>query len=302
MLNPEPGNAQARSMLTSEEENYILANAYIPEHIPGLIASLSAGEPFLIDDHLVCRNENWIILIGYPLQQQFDPAIFEGVLEKIKRKFKPGRLSIIAPEISERISPLCRETNRDYYYTLDVRNPDIRSPVRRNLKKAAQRLTIECAVRMGDAHQKLVHEFVHRVNLPARVKALLSKIPQYVGTAPHSFVLNAWCAKEKLAAFYVVDFAAKDFGNYIVGCYSKKNYVVGASDLLLSELLKLSREHDKEYIHLGLGISDGIRRFKEKWGAKPSLSYQMCELVFKKALILDAIKALMDKSLQFGSL
>jgi len=289
-------------MLTPEEENYILAHAYIPEHIPGLITSLSAGEPFLIADHLVCRSENWIIFIGYPLQRQFDTAIFEGVLEKIKRKFKPGRLSIIAPEMSERLKPLCREANSDYYYTLDVRNPAVRSPVRRNLKKAAQRLTIECAARMGDAHQELMREFMHRVDLPGRVKTLLVKIPQYVGTAPHSFVLNAWCAGEKLAAFYVVDFAAQDFGNYIVGCYSKKNYVVGASDLLLSELIKLSREHDKVYIHLGLGISDGIRRFKEKWGARPFCSYEMCELVFKKALILDAIKAVMDKSLQFDSL
>ena len=286
-------------MLTPAEENYILTNAYVPEHIPGLITSLSGGEPFLIDDHVVCRKENWIIFVGYSLQQQFDSAKFEGVLEKIKRKFKPGRLSIIAPEISERISPLCRETNSDYYYTLDVRHPVIRSPVKRNLKKAAQRLTIECAARMGDAHQALMREFVNRANPPERVKALLLKIPQYVGTAPHCFVLNAWCAREKLAAFYVVDFAAKDFGNYIVGCYSKKNYVIGASDLLLSELVKLSREHDKDYIHLGLGISDGIRRFKEKWGAKPSCSYEMCELIFKKAIILDAIKALMDKSLQF---
>ena len=289
-------------MLTLEEENYILANAYVPEHIPALITSLSAGEPFLFDDHVVCRKGHWIIFVGYPLKQKFDLAIFEDILKKIKRKFKPGCISIIAPKLSERICGHCRETDSDYYYTLDIRNPVIPSPVKRNLRKAAQRLTLECAARMGDAHQELMREFLNRVNPPERVKALLFKIPQYVGTAPHSFVLNAWCAKEKLAAFYVVDFAAQDFGNYIVGCYSKKNYVVGASDLLLSELIKLSREHDKVYIHLGLGISDGIRRFKEKWGARPFCSYEMCELVFKKALILDAIKAVMDKSLQFDSL
>jgi len=286
-------------MLTLEEENYILANAYVPEHIPGLIASLSAGEPFLFDDHVVCRKDHWMIFVGYPLKQKFDLAIFEDILEKIKRKFKPGCISIIAPKLSQRICGHCRETDSDYYYTLDIRNPVIRSPVKRNLRKAAQRLTIECAARMGDAHQELMREFVNRVNPPERVKALLFKMPQYVGTAPHSFVLNAWCTKEKLAAFYVVDFAAKNFGNYIVGCYSKKNYVIGASDLLLFELIKLSKKYGKDYIHLGLGISSGIRRFKEKWGAKPTLSYEMCELVFKKALVLNAIRALVDKSIQF---
>ena len=286
-------------MLTLEEENYILANAYVPEHIPGLIASLSAGEPFLFDDHVVCRKDHWMIFVGYPLKQKFDLAIFEDILEKIKRKFKPGCISIIAPKLSQRICGHCRETDSDYYYTLDIRNPVIRSPVKRNLRKAGQRLTLECAARMGDAHQELMREFVNRVNPPERVKALLFKMPQYVGTAPHSFVLNAWCTKEKLAAFYVVDFAAKNFGNYIVGCYSKKNYVIGASDLLLFELIKLSKKYGKDYIHLGLGISSGIRRFKEKWGAKPTLSYEMCELVFKKALVLNAIRALVDKSIQF---
>jgi hypothetical protein len=65
--------------------------------------------------------------------------------------------------------------------------------------------------------------------------------------------------------------------------------------LLLAELIKLSREYGKDCIHLGLGISNGIRRFKEKWGGKPSLSYQMCELVSKKTLLIEAVKALLDK-------
>jgi hypothetical protein len=287
-------------MLTSEEENYILGAAYIPEHIPALIVNLSAGEPFLFDGHLVCCRDDWIIFIGYPLERQFDLAKFEDTLTRVKKKFKPGRLSIIAPELPVRMSTHCRETNSDYYYTLDVRDPVLRSPVRRNLKKAAQRLRIERAVQMGSAHQDLMREFMDRVNPPERVKSLLFKIPHYVGTAPHSFVLNAWSTKEKLAAFYAVDVAAKNFGNYIVGCYSRKNYVLGASDLLMLELIKLSREHDKACIHLGLGISNGIRRFKEKWGAKASLSYNMCELVFKKALLLEAIKAMMDKSLKLA--
>jgi len=125
-----------------------------------------------------------------------------------------------------------------------------------------------------------------------RVKELFFKLPQYVASARHAFVLNAWDSKQTLAAFYVVDLAARDFANYIIGCYSKKNYVLGASDLLLSELIKMSAEYGKSYIHLGLGVNSGIRRFKEKWGAKPTLSYEMCELVQKKPLILEFVRAL----------
>ena len=76
-----------------------------------------------------------------------------------------------------------------------------------------------------------------------------------------------------------------------MGCHSKKNYVRGASDLLLFELINLSLEYDKPYIHLGLGVNAGIRRFKAKWGAVPTRRYDMGELVLKKPSILDTFRA-----------
>lgn len=283
-------------MLTSQEENYILTHAYVPEHVVGLITSLSAGEPFLIDDHFCCRKDDWLIFVGYPLQDRFDPENFAAALEKIKKKFKPGHVSLIAPLLSDSLVSTCRQTDRDHYYTLDTQNPVIRSPVKRNLRKAARRLTVECAAFMGDDHQALMQEFVRHVDPPPPVKSLLYKMPQYIGSTPHSFVLNAWRPDDVLAAFYVVDFAAKNFANYIIGCYSKQNYVLGASDLLLMELIKTSNAYGKPYIHLGLGINPGIRRFKEKWGARPSRSYQMCELTIKKPLIREALSAVMAKA------
>ena len=50
-------------------------------------------------------------------------------------------------------------------------------------------------------------------------------------------------------------------------------------------------EYDKPYIHLGLGVNAGIRRFKAKWGAVPTRRYEMCELAGKKSLILDTLRA-----------
>jgi hypothetical protein len=281
-------------MLTPEQETYILTHAYVPEHIFVLMTSLSGGEPFLIDDYFCCCKDDWVIFIGYPLDHEFVFDEFEAVLEKVKKKFRAGRISIIAPELSRGLDARCREKDSDTYYTLDSRPPALRRAVKRNLKKAGRLLTVERAVHMGDAHHELMQEFVERVSPPLRVKELFFKMPQYVASARHAFVLNAWSLKENLAAFYVVDFAAKDFANYIIGCYSKNNYVSGASDLLLSELIKMSSEQGKGYIHLGLGVSSGIRRFKEKWGARPTRRYEMCELVFKKPLILEAIRAIRE--------
>jgi hypothetical protein len=279
-------------MLTPEQETYILTHAYVPEHIVVLMTSLSGGEPFLIDDYFCCCKDNWVIFIGYPLEHEFVFNQFQVVLEKVNKKFRSERISLIAPKLPQHLDERCREKDSDVYYTLNTRHPVIGSAVKRNLRKAGRRLAVERAVHMGDAHHQLMQEFIERVSPPLRVKELFFKLPQYVASARHAFVLNAWDSKQTLAAFYVVDLAAQNFSNYIVGCYSKKNYVLGASDLLVSELIKLSAEHGKAYIHLGLGVNRGIRRFKKKWGARPTLSYEMCELVQKKPLILEVIGAL----------
>ncbi len=279
-------------MLTAEEKKNILTHAYVPEHIVGLITYLSGGEPFLIDDFFVCRTKDWIIIIGYPLEHEFDLTGFEAVIEKIKKKFHPGTLSLIAPELPSSISKKCQESDSDYYYTLEVKSPVIRSVVRRNLKKARQILALERSSSMHESHHELMNEFVVRINAPVRVNNLMSKMPGYIEESNSTVVLNAWDSHHRLAAFYVVDLAATDFTNYIIGCYSKRNYVLGASDFLLNELIKLSAEFGKRYIHLGLGVNEGIRRFKTKWGAQPVQRYEMCELVLRKPSLLSTLLSL----------
>jgi hypothetical protein len=279
-------------MLTSDEETYILANAYVPEHCIHLMTHVSGAEPFLIDDFFMCRKEKWVILTGYPLKDNFSPDLLEAVFAKIKKEFRPEIVSLIAPRMPPALAEICHETESDAYYTLDAQKPVMRSPVKRNLRKARQDLSVEFSAVMQDDHQELMHEFVGRTRLAERVKRLLFKMPEFVADAATAFVINAWDKANKLAAFYVVDLEAKRFANYIMGCHSKKNYVLGASDLLLFELIKLSLEYNKSYLHLGLGVNSGIRRFKAKWGAEPSRRYQMGELVLKKPTIFESILSL----------
>jgi hypothetical protein len=278
-------------MLTSDEEAYILENAYVPEHCIGLITHVSGGEPFLIDDFFICRKENWIILIGYPLEDHFTPDQLEAVFAKVKKRFHPEFVSLAAPQMPPSLTAACRETESDAYFTLEAQRPVIRSPIKRNLRKARQNLRMEFSSGMQDVHRELMNEFVGRAQLPERVKKLLYKMPEFTAGSDKAFVLNAWDQANKLAAFYVVDLEARQFSNYIMGCHSKKNYVRGASDLLLFELINLSREYDKRYIHLGLGVNAGIRRFKAKWGAMPTRRYEMGELVLKKPTIFESFLA-----------
>ncbi|MGD9224856.1 MAG: hypothetical protein PVF26_00065 [Desulfobacterales bacterium] len=279
-------------MLTAEEKAYILEHAYVPEHCIGLMTHVSGGEPFLIDDFFICQKDDWIILIGYPLEDNFDTKNFEAVVFKIRERFGPDFLSLIAPEMPPALASSCQESESDAYFTLQTQNTVIRSPVKRNLKRARRYLRVASSSTMQEDHQKLMQEFVERTQPTDRVKRLLFKMPEFVACVDTAFVLNAWDKANNLAAFYVVDVEARQFSNYIIGCHSKKNYVLGASDLLLFELINLNVEYNKQYIHLGLGVNAGIRRFKEKWGGAPTRRYEMCELVFKKPTIFESIKSL----------
>ncbi len=279
-------------MLTSEQKHYILTHASVPEHTIGLITYLSGGEPLLIDDFFVCRTKDWVILIGYPFEHEFDAAGFERVVDKIKKQFNPEILSAIAPELPASIFNNCLESDSDHYYTLEVKKPAIRSVVRRNLRNARQALRVERTSNMGEPHRVLMDEFIQRIHPPDRVINMMSKLPGFLKECESALVLNAWDNRNYLAAFYVIDLAAADFSNYIIGCYSRKNYVLGASDLLLDELIQLSAEFKKRYIHLGLGVNEGIRRFKTKWGAKPTRRYEMCELRLRKPSLIKTILSL----------
>jgi hypothetical protein len=156
-------------------------------------------------------------------------------------------------------------------------------------------LRIERSHSFSKEHKTLVTEFLKREKLSPRLRELYLAMPDYVPRSTSALVLNAWDRNEKLSAFYVVDLAAAEFTTYLLGCHSKKNYVSHASDLLFFEMIKLSQEHQKKSINLGLGVNNGIRRFKEKWGGVPCLNYEYCECHYSNTRMMSLIRCLEGK-------
>ena len=276
-------------MLTPDEEDYILQNAYVPEHLLGLMTYLSGGEPFLMDGHFCCRKEDWIIVVGYPLNRDCQEATLISVLEKAKQKFGPTTMWVIAPRLPLTYEQECRERESDYYFTLDIKADRVPSDLRSTLNKARNLVRIERSRTTGAPHRELSQEFIERAKPHPRIKELLFKSLDYVGHSEKALVLNAWDKHDELSAFYVIDLSAQAFSTYVIGCHSKKNYAPGASDLLLFETIQISAEMNKAYIHLGLGVNEGVRRFKEKWGGKPTIPYEMAGVTLKGRSLLDLL-------------
>ncbi|MBW2066294.1 MAG: hypothetical protein JRJ03_15400 [Deltaproteobacteria bacterium] len=279
------------TMISQAEEDYILENAYVPEHGLALMVSLSGGEPFLIDKRfLALKNQEWVILVGYPLGGGFSLESLVEAIEQAKKMFNPSHLSIIAPQLPDFLKEASREREEDDYYTLDLKAYKLKSGLRRMVRKARALLTIDISHEITREHDEIIKEFVNRVKPLDRVKNLLFKMPQLLSHSDMAILLNAWDLRGRLTAFYAVDMQPRHFSTYVIGCHSKINYVPGASDLLCHEMIRLSEKKGKMYIHLGLGVDQGIRKFKEKWGGKPTLRYEMCEVLLKRPSILETLQ------------
>jgi hypothetical protein len=282
-------------VITPEEEAYILKKAYVPEHIVSLMALISKGDPFLIGDHFGLVKDNWLILVGYPLDQHFSLERSEKIIEQVLETFRPEILWFIGPEIPISLLDSCKERETDQYYRLDLEQTKLKPSLQRVADKASKELMVERGHSISKEHEALILELLKREKLPPRVRELYRAMPNYVAQSSTACVLNARDKSGKLCAFFVVELGAKNFSTYVLGSHSKKNYVPHASDLLFLKMIELTREHGKNEINLGLGVNEGIRRFKEKWGGVPFLNYEECEYCPEGIKTISMIRTLEGK-------
>lgn len=271
---------------------HILEAAYVPEHSVDLMAAVSGGTPMLRNDFFFLVSDGHIILVGYPLEPPFDPQRFTAFLDEIKEDFHPERVSMIAPMIPEAIREACVEYNHDKYYLLQLDRVRMAGTTARNIRKAEDAMNVERCQSVPDGYLGLFDEFFKVSDPPPRVRNLVDKLPLYLKASSQGMALTARDCSGNLAALFIIDTAPKDFVSFLMGCYSRSFYTRGASDLLMAETVKIGIEMKKKHIHLGLGVNDGIRRFKEKWGGYAALPYHMGELMLKRPSIFDAIWSL----------
>jgi hypothetical protein len=295
ILNSLRGGGTGRGRLRAVDEQYVLARAYVPEHIVSLMALISKGRPFLIEDHVGFVKDNWLILVGYPLEQEFSLARCEQIVKQVVESHRPEYLWFIGPEIPPALLERCQNRQTDQYYRLDLAQTKPKSSLRRVAQKAGETLIVARTRTFSREHLALVAELRQRQNLPPLIEALYEAMPDYVAHSASACVLEARDKKGKLGAFYVVELAAPAFDTYILGSHSKTNYMPHASDRLFLEMITLAQERGKQVINLGLGVNEGISRFKKKWGGKPFLQYEFCEFHYEQPQARLAMEMLLDR-------
>lgn len=275
--------------MASVDISTILEKATVPEHSAAFMAAMSGGEPFLEGAYLFIGAEEWLLAVGYPLEDGYTPEGFEEALAGALRRTRARDCWAICPALPERLQGYRRD--HDQYYVLPA-NGAVPGRLERLAERAAAALIVERSTVFTPAHRRLWAEFVARVPLPANVRELFARTEAVLQSVPSLSFLNAWDRNGNLAACLLLDSAPRRFMSYLIGAHSRTHYTPHASDLLFREMIGIARKGGKEYLHLGLGVNESIRRFKTKWGASPGLSYEMAEWQ-EEAPLRDAVSGFM---------
>lgn len=255
----------------------VLAEARVPEHSVHFMEAMSQGTAFREGDYLFLTADDWLMCVGYPLSGDYAHDAFEKAYRAALRRV-PRRLSgvdcwAVGPDLPPRLAP--HVTDRDVFYVLPTDAP-VPARLRRPVELAAERLAVREGRAFTPAHRRLWTEFMNRTPLPANVRGLFARTGAVLD-APNADLrlLDAVDADGNLAASLLLDYTPKPFCSYLIGAHSRTHYTPHAADLLFARMLRSARDAGKTHVHLGLGVNDGIRRFKKKWGGRPALPYVM---------------------------
>lgn len=274
----------------------ILDRAAVPEHSAVFMQVMSGGRAFCRDGFLFLTAEDWLMGIGYPLlPENVAAAPEEPDGEAVAKRFEKALAAVVeesgastcwavAPDFPERLQGYVE--NRDRYYVLDVQ-AQVPAALRGPVAVAAQKLRVAEGRQFTPSHRRLWAEFLSRVTMRPNVRELYARTEAVLASALNRQdgadaaplldlrLLDAVDEEGNLAASLLLDYSPKNFCAYIIGAHSRAHYAPHATDLLFSSLLERCRAEGKKYIHLGLGVNEGIARFKRKWGGRAVLPYAM---------------------------
>jgi hypothetical protein len=255
-------------MLNSQECRLAYQKAYVPEHIPDYVEAISGAQPFLHDGHLCFLRTGHMIFVGYPLSDDSDktPEAYESAC----RRFRPFTTAIIAPKLWVQATQL-NGLIEDTYYRLELPLAPLSADLAYMIRRAGRELRVLEGT-FGEEHGKLVRSFLAERELGPAHREIFEKIPRYLARSSTAHVLEARRG-DQLVAFNIVDLGSADHCFYLFNFRSLETGVPGACDLLFYEMARLAEAEKKRHMNLGLGINSGVRRFKEKWGAVPSVPY-----------------------------
>jgi hypothetical protein len=132
-------------------------------------------------------------------------------------------------------------------------------------------LTVDQGRVFAEAHRRLVERYLSERTLAAGTRRIFQDLPRYLQASAGCLLVSAWTAGGQLAAFAAGEYASLHTA-FFMFCFRDPDLAPpGSADRVLSGLVDEAVRRGQRRMNLGLGVSDGIRLFKRKWGAEPFL-------------------------------
>lgn len=246
---------------------------YIPEQIIDYFEPISGLTVQMYENYLLYVNEGTAVVVGYPIYGEYCEEGVARIVQKYLKGEKKNRIVVIAPKLPSSLT--FEEVKSDNYYRLTLPIKLFNKKIRYMVSRASRELTVEAGRSLTRNHRQLMENFLNRPDVEEFMEHVCNRLDYYLSRSKTVKIINAFSKKGRLAGFDVVDFPAGRYSFYMFNFIDRSDsYVPGVSDLMLYHFLKISEEEGKWYVNMGLGINEGVERFKRKWGAKPFLSYQ----------------------------
>ncbi|MEE4608429.1 MAG: GNAT family N-acetyltransferase [Desulfobacteraceae bacterium] len=286
-------------MIGPDRLDRVSAEAVVPEQVTAYVRAVAGSKPKLYGACIGYETDGSLVLVGYPLHAPRDAGAMAEAVDLALASPGLQRLTVIGParppQAPERVA-----VATDGYYALSVPGPAPGpGPKLRNLLHRAEReVALVRGERFVDGHAALVQRYLDERSFPAGTRRIFQQLPRYVEESPGALLVSARRADGRLAAFAVGEFASLSTA-FFMFCFRDPGLAPpGSADLVFSGLLQEARERGQTRMNLGLGISEGIRFFKRKWGAEPFLPY--VEVSWKPASpgIFSRLSALLQRKAQ----
>lgn len=228
------------------------------------------------------------VLVAYPLagldfwDTPIDTIAFQGVadtaLGAVLDDMAADDVTVLAP-LSPQAIPAGVDGETDEYWFLPLPLPEAPQKVRNMLARAGR----ECRVTQetwGAEHAALVAEHDRRHGSGEAERYIHARLSDYLTSSPDVALFAARTMDGKLAGFCIGDFSSLGTAFYMFA-FRSLTAPPGTADLLLAALAAEGEIRGHGLLNLGLGITEGVRFFKKKWGAQALLPYR--EFAWKRA-------------------
>lgn len=257
-------------MLRPDSFARVSAAAVVPEQIIAYVRAVSGSRPRLIHSCIAYQTGTELVLVGYPLYDPTDETAMAAAVDEALTLPELSRLTVIGPARPPQ-APVETRFGEDCYSLLPLPPSSPGQKLRNMLRRAARELTVQSGRTWGEEHQTLVDQYLASRSFDPGTIHIFRHIPGYLAASTGSLLFSARTSDGRLAALVVGEFASLETAFFMFCFRDPLTAPPGSTDLLLSALVDeaVSRGHAR--LNLGLGIKEGVRFFKRKWGESTEL-------------------------------